>query len=146
MQVMCPIKHAFCLLGLNPRETGFRPHNQSEPPPRPRQVFSETSQHFETRLASRHQGLYPNCISESELRLLSFKESELIQTHIFKSLSLGTFPIFVFTTVFVNPKPFWLYPWLNPIWTIKEIRFTKGKYNKGGTFLQILWKQKRTFA
>lgn len=132
---MCPIKHAFCLLGLNPGEIGFRPRNQSEPS---HQVFSETSQHFETRLASRHEGLYPNCISESKLRLLSFKESELIHTHIFKSLSLGTFPIFSLHHCLCESKAILTVSLTQSYINNKRDRFTKGKYNKGGTFLQVL--------
>lgn len=124
---------------IRSKSTWNWPHNQSEPS---RQAFSEASQHFETMLASLHQGLYQNCISKTKLRLLSFKESELIQTHIFKSSEFGDFSSFQSPPLaFVNPKPFLLYPWLNLILTIKEICSWRGNITKEGLSFKFFEKK-----
>ena len=135
VQVPWPGKRAFCMLVLNPRDTVHsEPHGQTD-------TLGSSPAHW-ARLTSRQQGLRQNRMSETKLRLLSFRGSESIETHTFEGPSFGDSshpqspPL-----AFENPKPFLPYPWLNPILRIKEINACRGNITKEGLSYKIFEKK-----
>ena len=134
VHVMGIIKHASCLLTLNPPETDHIIKNEPT---------GQVPAHWDGE-AGLHEGFCQNCILETKLRLLSLKGQNWFKPTSLKALSLGTSSIISL----LHHLSSWIQSHFDISLTQSYIKskrdmFKQRKYNKGGTFLQDLCKRKK---